>query len=174
MIDTGKKPKAKPNQSKAKKPAAPAKPGRPSSYSDAVADVICARVAGGEALYKICQEPEMPCLTAVYSWLRRNEAFAQNYARAKEDLADTMASRIQAIVEEAPAVSMDGKVDSGWVQYQRLKVDTLKWQAGKLKPKVYGDKIDLNHGNQPENPLTVLLQQVSGTALPVVKDADEE
>ena len=116
----------------------------------------------------------MPCLTAVYSWLRKNDQFAQNYARAKDDLADTMASRIQAIIEETPDRDMSGKVDSGWVNYQRLKVDTLKWQAGKLKPKVYGDKIDLNHGGQAENPLEVLLKQVSGTALPVVKDDDAE
>jgi hypothetical protein len=116
----------------------------------------------------------MPCLTAVYSWLRKNDAFAQNYARAKEDLADTMASRIQAIIDEQPDRTMEGKVDNGWVQYQRLKVDTLKWQAGKLKPKVYGEKVDVNHGGQVENPVQMLLQQVSGTALPVVNDAEDE
>lgn len=151
------------------KPAAKAT-GRPSTYSVAITDKICARVASGEALYKICKEATMPCLTAVYQWLRKHDAFAQNYARAKEDMADTYASRIAAIIDEKPERdAIAGKVDAGWVQYQRLKVDTLKWQAGKLKPKVYGDKVDLNHGGQPDNPIQALLQQVSGTALPIVK-----
>ena len=160
---------------RAPKQSAPkAKTGRPSIYSDALADEICARVASGEALYRICQEEKMPCLTAVYSWLRKNSVFAHNYARAKEDLADTMASRIQAIIDEQPDRTIEGKVDNGWVQYQRLKVDTLKWQAGKLKPKVYGEKLDVNHGGQEGNPVRALIRDISGTALPVVKDNGED
>lgn len=147
--------------------------GRPSTYSVTIADAICARVASGEPLYRICAEENMPHLTTIYSWLRKYDEFAKNYARAKEDLADTMASRIQDIIDEKPDRStIDGKVDSGWVQYQRLKVDTLKWQAGKLKPKVYGEKLDVNHGGQAENPVLALVKQISGTALPVVRDAD--
>lgn len=157
------------------KAEAPKKPhGRPSTYTEAVADLICARIATGEALYKICQEDNMPCLTSVYGWLRTNETFAQNYTRAKEDSGETLASRSQAVMDESPVLDpVTGKIDSAWVQLQRLKIDTLKWHAGKLKPKVYGDKLDVNHGNQPENPLTMLLQQVNGTALPVVKGGGE-
>lgn len=31
------------------------------------------------------------------------------------------------------------------VQRARLIVDTMKWTASKLKPKVYGDRIDIKH-----------------------------
>ena len=33
---------------------------------------------------------------------------------------------------------------SAWVQQKRLQVDTRKWVAAKLKPKVYGDRIDVS------------------------------
>jgi hypothetical protein len=29
---------------------------------------------------------------------------------------------------------------------QRLKIDTFKWQLGKMKPKVYGEKLDVTSG----------------------------
>lgn len=151
-------------------PAAKKPIGRPSTYTQEIADRICERIAEGEALYRICKEESMPGLTAVYSWLRVNADFAKNYARAKEDAGETMASRTQAVLDEDPVLDpVTGKIDSAWVQLQRLKVDTLKWHAGKLKPKVYGDKVDVNHGVQPENPLASLLTQINGTALPVVK-----
>jgi hypothetical protein len=32
---------------------------------------------------------------------------------------------------------------SAWVQQKRMQVDARKWVASKLKPKVYGDRIDV-------------------------------
>lgn len=140
-----------------------------------VAERICLRVASGEALYRICAEPEMPSIVTIYKWLRENDSFAKDYARAKEDLAETYATRIQDIIDEEPRLDpVSGKIDTGWVQLQRLKIDTLKWEAGKLKPKVYGDRVALDHGGQPDNPVHALLQQVSGSALPVVANDDED
>jgi hypothetical protein len=43
----------------------------------------------------------------------------------------------------------------------------------KVLPKVYGDKLDLNHGVQPDNPLASMLQRIAGTGLPVVKEGKE-
>lgn len=56
------------------------------------------------------------------------------------------------------------------VARSRLRTDTRKWMLSKVLPKVYGDKLDLNHGVQPENPLATLLQRIAGTGLPAVKD----
>lgn len=117
----------------------------------------------------------MPSLQTFYRWLRENREFRESYEKAKDDSADTMASKIHSVANEPPERgTIDGKVDGGWVQYQRLRVDALKWTASKLKPKVYGDKIDLNHGSQPENPLTVLLQQVQGTPIRPAGSKDSE
>ena len=37
----------------------------------------------------------------------------------------------------------------------RLKADNIKWKLARMSPK-YSDKIDLNHGGQPDNPITVV------------------
>lgn len=44
-----------------------------------------------------------------------------------------------------------------------------RWRAAKIAPREYGDKVDVNHGGQPENPLNVLLKAVAtvGGKLPV-------
>jgi len=33
---------------------------------------------------------------------------------------------------------------SAWVQQKRVQVDARKWVASKLKPKVYGDRLDVS------------------------------
>ena len=50
------------------------------------------------------------------------------------------------IADEMPPMDANGRTDSGWVQWQRNRIDTRKWIAAKLKPKKYGDKVDVNHG----------------------------
>jgi hypothetical protein len=40
----------------------------------------------------------------------------------------------------------DEQPNTEWITRSRLRVETRKWMAGKLRPKVYGDKIDVEHG----------------------------
>ena len=42
-------------------------------------------------------------------------------------------------------VSPDGRVDSAAVQHQRLRVDARKWLLSKIVPKVYGDRVAVDH-----------------------------
>ena len=106
---------------------------------------ICDRIADGESLVKICSDPKMPKKTAVYEWLLRHKEFAEIYARAREDQADTLADEIHAISDELPQQIVDDKgktrYDSAYVQWQKNRVDARKWVAAKLKPKKYSDRI---------------------------------
>ena len=81
-----------------------------------------------------------------------------------------MAEEILAIADDGindTYVDDDGRprVDNDVIQRSRLRVDTRKWLMSKMAPKRFGDKVDVNHGAQPDNPLTVLLQQVQGTPM---------
>jgi hypothetical protein len=38
---------------------------------------------------------------------------------------------------------LEGPMASAWVQRKRMQVDARKWIASKLKPKMYGDRIDV-------------------------------
>lgn len=120
--------------------------GRPSKYTPELASEICGRIAAGESLNKICKESYMPDIVTVYRWMGKDDEFRQNYVRAREDQAETHADEMQEIADETPPLDANGRTDSGWVQWQRNRIDTRKWIAAKLKPKKYGDKVDVNHG----------------------------
>jgi hypothetical protein len=57
---------------------------RLSEYTEEMADKICALVEGGSNLTKIGQMDDMPCRDTIYKWKRENEAFGNNYTRARQ------------------------------------------------------------------------------------------
>ncbi len=118
--------------------------GRKTEYDPAIAAEICTRISCGESLRQICMEERMPVHSTVYLWLLQNKQFSDNYAKAREEQADTLADEIQAIADEPPAEIVDDKgisrTDSGWVTWQKNRIDARKWVASKLKPKKYGDR----------------------------------
>lgn len=116
--------------------------GRPSDFTQELADRICARLADGDSLRKVCKSEDMPDKATVFRWLRTNEAFCDQYTRAKEESADSWADDIVDIADGEPSAD---------VQRDRLRVDARKWAASKLKPKKYGDK--LTHEGDPAKPI---------------------
>lgn len=121
--------------------------GRPTDYSQELADDICERIADGESLRAICADEAMPNKATVFRWLGRHQEFSDQYARAREEQAESFADEMVAIADERETrVVMDGDgdavvvFDSTAVARNRLRVDTRKWVASKLKPKKYGDK----------------------------------
>lgn len=125
--------------------------GRPSDFNETTALEICERLAEGESLRAICLADDMPSKSTVFRWLDSNPTFRDQYARAREFQADTMADEMQDIADDGSNDWME-KHDKdgnaiGWqlngehVQRSKLRIDTRKWNASKLKPKKYGDKI---------------------------------
>lgn len=100
----------------------------------------------------VLRDDGMPSMTTVFRWLREDEAFQQQYARAKEEAADSLADEIVDIADErdGKAIMADGEevsvvFDSTAVARNRLRVDARKWIAAKLKPKKYGDRTQHEH-----------------------------
>ncbi len=48
------------------------------------------------------------------------------------------------------------KLNGEHVQRSRLRIDTRKWLAGKLKPKKYGDRINLDHAGEIKTVVKVI------------------
>jgi len=141
---------------------APKKMGRPSKYSDHLAQVICLRIAEGESLNKICKDDEMPERVTIYRWLLEKEDFCNNYARAREDQAETHADEIVSIADETPELvpvfdkdgnQIDVKLDSAYIQWQRQRIDARKWNAAKQRPRKYGERI--THSGDDTSPVVV-------------------
>ena len=75
--------------------------------------------------------------------LRRDPELRARYLEAVEDRADRLAEELLELADSEIPQDLDGPGKSAWVQQLRLKVDTRKWIACKLKPRQYGDRIDL-------------------------------
>lgn len=120
--------------------------GRPTDFTSELADAICERLADGQSLRSICQADDMPNKATVFRWLAADAAFSDQYARARESQADTL---FDDMIDIADAEGMRDPVD---VQQAKLRVETRKWMAGKLRPKVYGEKqtVETQHGLSDE------------------------
>lgn len=139
--------------------------GRPSEFSEKVASIICERIADGESLRTICLDDAMPHRSTVFRWLAANESFRDQYTRAREAQADALFEEILEIADDTShdTIIKEGKdggeyeaANSEWINRSRLRVDARKWMASKLAPKKYGDKLDVNHGGQPGNPIVTV------------------
>lgn len=123
--------------------------GRPSSFTKAMADRICTRMANGESLRQICRDDAMPAMSTVLKWANDRPAFAEQYARARAMLLEHWA-------DETIEIADDGRND--WIEREEkggprmvlndehvrrsvLRVDTRKWHLSKLLPKKFGDKV---------------------------------
>lgn len=120
--------------------------GRPSDFTQDIADAICERIADGESLRAICADPEMPGTSAVCKWLGKHPEFAEQYARARELQADALFDDCLAI---ADGTTLKAGED---INARRLQIDTRKWMAGKLKGK-YSDKVKHVGGDDGDNPI---------------------
>ena len=113
-------------------------------FSQEVFDEICLRIAEGESLRKICKDEKMPNITTVWHWLNNNEALDKQYARAREEQAETLVDEIIDISDykkDDTYLDEDGKeiINQEVIARSRLRVDARKWVASKLKPKRFGD-----------------------------------
>ncbi len=107
----------------------------------------------------------MPSVQTFYTWLRTHAEFLEQYTRAKEDQAHAFAEEMVDICDDGTNDWMEREDKEGncigWqingehVQRSRLRVETRKWLAGKMKPRVYGDAA------------TVKNQQLNGQGEPI-------
>ena len=134
----------------AKTPVAPKTTGRPTTFNQKTADLICMMLSEGMSLRQILKADTvgaLPAQSTVYEWLIRHPLFAEQYARAREEQADTNADEILEIADERPPEFKDDKgrvyLDQTYIQWQKNRIEARKWTAMKLKPKKYGDRVAL-------------------------------
>ena len=105
----------------------------------------------------------MPHYSTIYDWILKDADFAQRFARAREIGEDIIAQDCLAIADDGSNDWMETQhgedAESSWklngehVQRSKLRVDTRLKLLAKWNPKKYGDKVDLNHGGQGDNPI---------------------
>ncbi len=85
-----------------------------------------------------------PSYTSAKRHLREDTHLRDQYRSACQDRADRLAEEILTLADEPMPAHLEGKERGAWVQQQRLRVDTRKWMAAKLYPKMYGERLDVN------------------------------
>jgi hypothetical protein len=125
------------------------KVGRPKiDFTPELAEEICYAVAcSNKGIKQLCKMYDhWPSHNTVYGWLASHKEFSDLYARAKRLQIEVIIDEILEIADDASNDSVineeDGKrvIDHEHINRSRLKIDTRKWLAAKLCPRIYGDK----------------------------------
>lgn len=129
----------------------PIKRGRPTKYNERLATEFCKRIALGNSMRTVCKSDDMPDVSTIFDWLRIHEDFAKQYARACEERAEAYVEEIFDIADDAHNDWMEEEykgrtrtvVNREAIERSKLRADVRKWYASKVRPKKYGDKLDL-------------------------------
>ena len=130
--------------------AEPKKIGRPSIFTDKLADQICTRIALGNSLRKVCLADDMPDITTIIAWCREKPEFSKQYDRACVDRGNHLAEEALEIADQTPETEpvrdkagevIDMRLHSAYVAWQKNRVDARRWFASKMSPKRFGDKV---------------------------------
>ena len=108
--------------------------GRPSIFTDELANEICERISLGRSLRSVCLDKDMPTKTTVMRWLDENEDFCDQYRRACEDRETTHFEEMLTIADEVLPETAE-------VARAKLRIDTRKWVLARMNPKKYSDKV---------------------------------
>jgi len=126
--------------------------GRKSTYTPAIGEAICERLADGQSVIAIARDPAMPCAGTIYRWLQRHADFQEMYVEAREAQGDDL-------FDEAREVGLAATPKTVWVA--RLQFDIIRWQTARLAPRKYVEKLVVAQVKlEPPEPQTVTFHAV--------------
>jgi hypothetical protein len=79
----------------------------------------------------------MPDRATVHRWVENDKAFRTRYVSARELQADNLADECIEIADAAAQGSCEE------IQAARLRFDARRWLVGKLAPKRYSDRLEI-------------------------------
>ena len=126
------------------------KMGRPTKYTPELAEEICEAIAtSSDGLTKLCKlNPHWPVRSKIMKWRLKHKDFGDKYARAKQNQVESLIDEILEIADDSSndfVINENGKVvaNHDHISRSKLRIDTRKWIAGKLAPRLYGDKPEI-------------------------------
>ena len=113
------------------------------SYNETLANEMLNRMASGQSLNSVCKLEHMPHIATVFGWIEKHPSFGEKYARARELAAHALFDQMIDIADDCSKDLLeDGSANNAAIQRARLRVDTRARIAGKLAPKVYGERVE--------------------------------
>jgi hypothetical protein len=115
-------------------------------------DAICRAIAiTPKGLEHICRaNPEFPCADKIYEHRHESSEFGEKYTRAKANQVVRLVDEIIEIADDSAKdlieVEIKGvtvkQLDREHMERVKVRIDSRKWLAGKLAPKLFGDKLE--------------------------------
>lgn len=121
--------------------------GRPTIYTEDLATRICDLLAEGKSMVKACEAVGISRRSAAL-WLKDKPEFAEMTIHARGEWTDD-------IVDQLIEIAGD---ESKNHHTRRLLIDSIKWVAGKQRPKKYSEKF-IHTGPDGESPMQVIIQK---------------
>lgn len=138
-----------------------AKKGRPAGTpnafydKDEIMDELVEHMIDGRTLHEFCKMQGHPGYNVLFRWFETYPELARRYQYAREIQADRIADELLSVADD-PDIPSDQK---------KHMLDARKWVASKLKPKSYGDRIELNAKVEHEYSVSALLRSLQPSPL---------
>lgn len=109
--------------------------GRPTKYSEPLAEKLCERIAGGESLIQICKDSKMPSRSTVFNWLLKDEykSFLDKYLAARSIAGHACADQILGLVDDLRTGVLEPQI-------AREISSNLRWSAERMAPRYYSSR----------------------------------
>lgn len=129
-----------------KKKATKRKVGRPTKYTQKLADDICEWIASGKSLRAYCRHNTKIHISTITKWIVGKPEFFAQYAQAREAAGYAHGDAVIEIAE----LLRDGDMDH---QTAKAIMDGLKWAAERMAPKSHSPKQIQEHTGPGGAPL---------------------
>ena len=119
-------------------------------YTAELGAKFCAAMASTtDSIKTICKRKGMPSNATVFRWRANIPEFAAMYEVAKLE-------QLYGGIEECTEIADKAGKTHEEIAHAKLRIDTRMKVAQRLKPKELGEKVDVNHGGQGDNPIATV------------------
>jgi hypothetical protein len=118
---------------------------------------LCDAVATGQSLNAACLERGIHA-GHTYGFLRADDRHWANYMRARAIAGDCRGHQVAEIVDQVIAGDLEP-------DRARVAIDGLKWTAGRMAQKIWGDKVAHEHTGADGGPIQMDLSNLSDEQL---------
>ena len=125
----------------------------PDTKEEVIAAILSS-VDDGKSLRQACREIDFPRQTFEH-WLEADKKLMGQYERARANRADKLFEEILSIADTPQIGTIETTKEWGvevktadMIDHRRIQIDARKWMLGKMAPKKYGDRVELEHSGE--------------------------
>lgn len=130
------------------------------AYDPQLAHTVCDLLAENEVAKSLRQACAIVGLapSTFLLWCDNDGELAEHYARAVKISTDMQFEQFGELNDVEPPL-VEGRVDAGWVAWNRQRLDNKKWEMAKRRPSKYSEKV--THAGDPENPIDLVVHRIA-------------